>query len=158
MAAEIAVIVDEEYRLARAGCVMIDASAWGRLQFTGKTRLDFLHRLSTNDVAKLQVGQGAATVFTTPIARMIDRTIVYVRADDVMMLTSRSNQGRVLAWLKKYIFFNDDVQIKDQTDATGMISIYGPTASEIVRKSAILIFHRCRYIIGAKFVSALRRS
>ena len=127
--------IEIEYAAAQHGCVMIDASAWGRLQFTGKTRLDFLHRLSTNDVLRLQVGQGAATIFTTPIARMIDRAIVYVYADDVMMLTSRGNQGRVLAWLKKYIFFNDDVQIKDQTDATGMISIYGPTANEIVRTS-----------------------
>jgi aminomethyltransferase len=126
--------IAREYAAAQTGSVMIDASAWGRLQITGKTRLDFLHRLSTNDVAKLQVGQGAATVFTTPIARMIDRTIVYVYADDVMMLTSHGNQGRVLAWLKKYIFFNDDVQIKDQTDTTGMISIYGAASNQVIRR------------------------
>jgi aminomethyltransferase len=146
--------IAREYAAAQTGSVMIDASAWGRLQLTGKTRLDFLHRLSTNDVAKLQVGQGAATIFTTPIARMIDRTIVCVRADDVIMLTSRGNQGRVLAWLKKYIFFNDDVQIKDQTDATGMISIYGPTASKVVRTIGVdlvsLPLHHWREVyIGA---------
>lgn len=42
-----------EYAAAQTGSVMIDASAWGRLRFAGQTRLDFLHRLSTNDVAKL---------------------------------------------------------------------------------------------------------
>lgn len=149
MAAGMASTVDDEYRAAQHGCVMIDASAWGRLRLTGQTRLDFLHRLSTNDVAKLQVGQGAATIFTTPIARMIDRTIVYVRADDVMMLTSRDNQGRVLAWLKKYIFFNDDVQISDQTDATGMISIYGAASNQAIRRisgeglSVLSVHHWC---------------
>ncbi len=111
---------------------MIDASAWGRLKFTGKNRVDFLHRMSTNDLLKLAIGQGAGTVFTTPIARIIDRTVVYVRDDDVLMLTSRGNQSRVAQWLRKYIFFNDDVQIKDVTDETGMISLYGATANQVI--------------------------
>src|SRR5512136_2359854 len=88
--------IETEYRAAQTASVMIDASAWGRLRFTGQQRLDFLHRMSTNDLLKLQVGQGAATVFTTPIARIIDRTLVYAREADLLMLTSRGNQGRVL--------------------------------------------------------------
>jgi folate-binding protein YgfZ len=122
----------KEYAAAQTGSVMIDASAWGRLKFTGKNRVDFLHRMSTNDLLPLQAGQGAGTVFTTPIARIIDRTVVSVRADEVLMLTSRGNQARVAQWLRKYIFFNDDVQIKDVTDETGMISLYGATANQVV--------------------------
>ncbi len=103
--------VEEEYTAAQTGSAMIDASAWGRLKFTGQNRVDFLHRMSTNDLLHLTIGQGAGTVFTTPIARIIDRTVVYLRNDDVLMLTSPGNQSRVLQWLRKYIFFNDDVQI-----------------------------------------------
>ncbi len=126
--------VEKEYRAAQTGCVLIDASAWGRLRVTGKNRVDFLHRLSTNDLLKLQAGQGAGTVFTTPLARIIDRTVVYVRESDVLMLTSRGNQGRVLQWLRKYIFFNDDVQIADVTGETGMLSIYGATANRAIQQ------------------------
>jgi aminomethyltransferase len=90
--------------------------------------------MSTNDVAKLQPGQGAATIFTTPIARIIDRTVVYARSDNVLMLTSRGNQGRVAQWLRKYIFFNDDVQIKDVTDETAMIALYGAEANRAIRR------------------------
>lgn len=127
-------IIEKEYAAAQTGCVMIDTSAWGRLKFTGKSRVDFLHRMSTNDLLPLQVGQGAGTVFTTPIARIIDRTVVYVREDDVLMLTSRGNQSRVVQWLHKYIFFNDDVQIKDVTDETGMISLYGAAANQVIAR------------------------
>ncbi len=146
--------IDREYAAAQTGCVMIDASAWGRLQFTGQTRIDFLHRLSTNDLLPLQIGQGAATVFTTPIARIVDRTLVYVRAADVLMLTSRGNQARVFQWLRKYIFFNDDVQIKDRTDETGMLSIYGAAANEIVKRlcdtdlSTLPVHHWRRVRVG----------
>lgn len=126
--------IEAEYAAAQTGAVMIDAAAWGRLRFTGRTRLDFLHRMSTNDLLKLLPGQGAATVFLTPIARIIDRTIVYARDDDALMVTSRGNQGRVFQWLRKYIFFNDDVQIKDVTDETAMISVYGAGADQAIQR------------------------
>ena len=130
MQAEVQVI-EKEYAAAQTGSVMLDAAAWGRLKFTGKNRVDFLHRLSTNDLLKVAIGQGAGTVFTTPIARIIDRTVVYVRENDVLMLTSRGNQARVMQWLRKYLFFNDDVQIKDVTDETALISLYGATANQV---------------------------
>ncbi len=126
--------IEQEYQAAQAGSVMIDAAAWGRLRFTGASRLDFLHRMSTNDVAKLQPGQGAATVFLTPIARMIDRTILYARENETLMITSRGNQTRVFQWLRKYIFFNDDVQIKDVSDETAMISLYGAEANKALQR------------------------
>jgi aminomethyltransferase len=124
--------VEREYAAAQAGSVMLDAAAWGRLKFTGKHRVEFLHRMSTNDLLPLTIGQGAGTVFTTPIARIIDRTVVYIRADDMLLLTSRGNQLRVRQWLRKYIFFNDDVQIEDVTDETGMISLYGAAANQLM--------------------------
>jgi tRNA-modifying protein YgfZ len=135
MQSEVATL-ETEYRAAQTGSVMIATSAWGRLRFTGKDRLDFLHRMSTNDLLKLRPGQGAATVFTTPIARIIDRTLVYVRDTDLLMLTSRGNQGRVFQWLRKYIFFNDDVQIKDVTDETALLSIYGATVDQVVQRAS----------------------
>ena len=131
MLAEVATI-EKEYAAAQTGSVMMDAAAWGRLKFAGKSRVDFLHRMSTNDLLSLAIGQGAGTVFTTPLARIIDRTIVYVCNDDVLMLTSRGNQSRVAQWLRKYIFFNDDVQIKDVTNETGMISLYGAKANQVI--------------------------
>ena len=134
MATDSATPSEAEYAAAQTGAVMIDAGAWGRLRFTGQTRLDFLQRMSTNDVAKLQPGQGAATVFLTPIARIIDRTIVYARNDDVLMITSRGNQGRVFQWLRKYIFFNDEVQIKDVTGESAMILVCGRGAAEAVQR------------------------
>lgn len=124
----------EEYQAAQTGAVLMEASAWGRLRLTGASRLDFLHRLSTNDVARLQPGQGAATIFTTPIARIIDRTVLYARDHAVLMVTSRGNQGRVQQWLRKYIFFNDDVQIKDITAETAMIAVYGAQANQVLQR------------------------
>lgn len=134
MLTKLASTIETEYQAAQNSCVLIDSSARGRLRISGSTRLDFLHRMSTNDLLKLQIGQGAATIFVTPIARIIDRTIVYIRENDLIMLTSCEAQARVMAWLKKYIFFNDDVQIADATKELGMLSVYGPRAVETIRQ------------------------
>lgn len=120
-----------EYDAAHAGAVVYDASAMGRLRLTGKTRLDFLNRMSTNDMNALQPGQGAATILTTPNARIVDRILVYVRQADLLVLTSRGAQDLVARWLKKYIFFNDDVQVRDLSSELWPLSIYGTKAAEV---------------------------
>jgi folate-binding protein YgfZ len=125
--------IETEYAAAQTGCVLIDSSDRGRLRLTGSTRLDFVHRLSTNDVAKLSAGQGAATLFLTPIGRLIDRTLIYVRENDLLMLTSRGTASRVMTWLRKYIFFNDDVQIKDVTASDGMLSLFGTRSLDLIQ-------------------------
>lgn len=128
--------VEAEYAAAHDGAVVHDASARGRLRLTGSSRLDFLHRMSTNDLRALQLGQGAATVLTTPIGRIVDRIIVYVRDEDLIVLTSRGAQSAVAGWLKKYIFFNDDVQIHDVTLNHGMLSLFGKRAREAAAQLA----------------------
>ncbi len=124
----------EEYAAARAGAVICDSSPRGRLRLTGRARIDFLHRMSTNDLNALRPGQGAATALTTPIARIIDRVIVYERQDDALLLTSRGAQALVANWLRKYIFFNDDVQVRDASTEVGLLSIYGPKAADVASR------------------------
>ena len=124
----------EEYAAARAGAVIYDSSPRGRLRLTGSARIDFLHRMSTNELNMFGPGQGAATVLTTPIARIIDRVVVYARQDDALLLTSRGAQALVANWLRKYIFFNDDVQVRDASAETGLVSIYGPMSADVVSR------------------------
>jgi folate-binding protein YgfZ len=154
--------LETEYAAAQTGSVLIDSSARGRVQLGGRTRLDFLHRMSTNDLLHLSIGQGAATIFLTPLARIIDRTIQYVRADDILMLTSRGSQGRIMAWLRKYIFFNDDVQLIDRTSELSMLSLYGPTAMAVLQALSgfdlleLQLHHWCEAAIGGETVMIAR--
>lgn len=128
--------LEGEYAAARGAAVIYDSSPLGRLRLTGKTRVDFLHRMSTNELNALKTGQGAATVLTTPIARIVDRVIVYVREDDVLLLTSRGAQAKVTNWLKKHIFYKDDVQVRDASTEFAMISIYGVKAAHAASQVA----------------------
>ena len=76
------------YQAAHQTAVIVDRSHLGRLKFSGATRLDLLHRMSTQAVNALQAGEGAATVLTTDIGRIVDRLLLYADDASVLVLTA----------------------------------------------------------------------
>jgi hypothetical protein len=50
----------EVYQAAQETAVLVDRSALGMLKISGQTRLDLIHRMSTQAVNGLPSGQGAA--------------------------------------------------------------------------------------------------
>ncbi|MCX6019141.1 MAG: glycine cleavage system protein T [Chloroflexi bacterium] len=105
----------------------------GRVRMSGASRLDFVQRMSTGDVMRLQSGEGVTTVFTTPIGRIVDYTRVLSGADSLLLLTGGGNQDKLLRWLRKYIFFNDDVQLADETARTSLAAVFDEDLPDEVR-------------------------
>ena len=99
------------YKAAHQTAVIVDRSDLGMLKITGETRLDLIHRMSTQAVNGLQSGEGTATIMTTDIGRIIDRLILYVGSDTVYALTGENNGDDIARYLMRYVFFNDDFQI-----------------------------------------------
>ncbi len=106
----------------------------GRLELTGRDRLDLLHRMSTNDMLKLRPGEGCSTVLTTALARIIDRVIVYARGETALIIANQP--ATVRTWLQKHIFFRDQVKIRDVSSDLGQLELYGPQAAAIVEGMA----------------------
>jgi folate-binding protein YgfZ len=102
----------------------LDLSAhFGFVRVRGSTRLDFLHRMSSGDLLKLKPGEGATTVFTTPIGRIVDYSTVLVFDDSILLLTGGGNPAKLIRWLQKYIFFNDNVQLSDESATQKMFGL-----------------------------------
>ena len=120
------------FEAAHQTAVIVDRSDLGMLKITGETRLDLIHRMSTQAVNGLQSGEGAATILTTDIGRIIDRLILYVGSDTVYALTGENNGDNIARYLMRYVFFNDDFQIQDISSKTAIFAIYGPQAVHIL--------------------------
>lgn len=125
-------LIKKGYEAAHDSAVFIDRSDLGMLKFTGETRLDLLNRMSTQKVIGLQDGQGAATVLTTEIGRIIDRLILYATKDSVYCLTGEGNNDAIGRYLMGFVFFMDDFQIKDLTAETAIFGVYGCKAGQIL--------------------------
>lgn len=122
----------QELEIFRTSAGLLDLTGWGVLRLSGDSRLDFVQRMSTNDVLGLAAGAGAPTIFTTPIGRIIDLTYVVAREEDVWLVTSRGADERVANWLRRHIFFNDDVVVENLTEQQGLMGLKGPQAAAIV--------------------------
>src|SRR5262245_23697684 len=106
----------------------------GRLGFTDRDRLDLLHRMSTNDLLSLKTGEGASTVLTTALARIVDRLIVYNRGETALAITNHADTVR--KWLQKHIFFQDKVKIRDVSAELGQFEIHGSSARDLAESVA----------------------
>jgi len=95
---------------------------YGWVRLAGATRVDFLHRMSTNHLLGLKAGEARLTALTTPIGRMIDCVLAVGQPDALLLMTGAGNADKVGRWLRKYVFFNDDVQVAvaDDVGARGV--------------------------------------
>ena len=123
--------VEDEYRALREGAALVDRSSTGRLLYAGADALDLLHRLSTNDLLPLEVGEGAATVLTSPKGRIVDLLLVSRGPDDLLVLTSPGTTQTVLDHVEFYTF-GEDVKASDICDETAALSVVGPRAAEVL--------------------------
>lgn len=126
--------IEAAYRLARRSSLWVRHPSPGLVEVAGGTRIDFLHRMSTQDL----LGQGEwtvrPTVFTSALARIVDWVSVVRRPQDVRLMTSPGRAERLRNWLAGYVFFQDDVQLRVVEDELLCYGVYGPEAeAEIAR-------------------------
>ena len=122
------------YHAALKGAALADEGGAGRVFMRGKDRVALLQRLSTNDIAQLGPGQGARTVLTTPIGRIIDVLTVHALEEALLIVSSPGQGGLVWAHLKKNIFFNDQVSLEAAGRSHSQLALYGPAAAALLEQ------------------------
>jgi folate-binding protein YgfZ len=120
------------YEAAHQSAIFVDRSDLGMLKISGENRLDLIHRMSTQDIKNLRPGEGAATILTTDIGRMIDRLILYAASESVYALTGENHGDAIARYLMRFVFFNDDFQLQDISSETTIIGVYGPRAEHML--------------------------
>lgn len=106
--------------------------AIGWLGMRGADRLDFLQRLTTNELTSLKPGNGKYTVVLTEKARVIDVVGVCHGEQETMLLCSAGNAGRVRSWLRNYVIM-DDVQFTDRSNDVVAVEWLGPQAPQAIK-------------------------
>lgn len=130
-----------EYRAALDAAVLMDRSHEGRLVMTGRDRLAIAHRISTNDLERLRAGEGAPTIFTNAVGRIIDRAAVYHRHDegrgDEALFVTEPGRGEPLrAYLQSNLFFNDEARIANISAETRQLALHGVQADAVANALA----------------------
>ncbi len=104
----------EEYEHVKKDGVVLQRY-FGILKATGYDSVDFLQRMSTNDISVVKErGKYSITVLTNEKAKIIDIITVINVGDYVLIITSSDNNQAVMNWLCKYII-TENIEISDVT-------------------------------------------
>ncbi len=86
----------------------VDVSDRSLLALDGADGLDLLQRISTNDVAKLKIGEHAETILTTEKGRIVDLLVVFrVSADSLILAGASKENGQLSNWIGGFIVMED---------------------------------------------------
>lgn len=99
--------VTDEYNTLSSGAAFRDLSGDGIFEITGADSLDFLHRISTNDLKGVIENRAAYTIFTNEKGRMIDRALVGNTGSSIFLVSSGVHFQKMNSWLNKYIIAED---------------------------------------------------
>jgi len=122
-----------EAKTVREGAGMFDVSHMARLKFTGTSVLEYLERITANDVSKLTDGTGQYSLLPNETGGCVDDIIVYrISEAEYRMVVNAANHEKDLGWLKAHN--SEGLEIQDYTIETAMIAVQGPTAVSILAK------------------------
>jgi aminomethyltransferase len=121
----------EEHRTVRAAVGCFDVSHMGEFEFRGPDALRALQRLTTNDVAQLEVGQVQYSLLCYEDGGIVDDLTLYRLADDHYMMTvNASNIEKDWAWVERHL--EGRVDARNVSAETGLIAVQGPHAERLV--------------------------
>ena len=121
----------EEHQAVREGAGAFDISHMGQFFVEGNEAAGWLNRLLTNNVDKLEEGEGQYTFLINEKGGVIDDLILYrLQGGSFLLVVNAAKATEDFAWLKTH---NKDglVELQDRSDEMAGIAVQGPHATDV---------------------------
>ena len=125
--------ITEEHMAVRNAVGLFDISHMGEISICGPGALDFLQRVTTNDVSKLVIGDAHYSTVLNENGGTLDDIFVYRLGEhDYMVVANAVNVDKIFNWFKNQA--KDEVELNDITMSTVMLALQGPMAQATLQK------------------------
>lgn len=145
----------DEYHTVRSKAGLFDVSHMGRLMVSGTGALAFLQSVTTNDVAKLAVGQAQYSMVCNAEGGIKDDIFVYrLKPMEYLLCVNASNRAKVLSWLQANPY-DAHVALEDHSDQMAQIALQGPASKDIMMAlggtavTALKLHHTCEAALAS---------
>lgn len=123
----------DEHRAVREDVGIFDISHMGQFFLEGENAESWLNTLLTNDVDKLEPGQGQYTFMLNEEGGVIDDLIIYRQSKGKIFLVVNASMIAVdFAWLKTYL--PEGLKLTDESEAWAGMAVQGPNSSAVFAK------------------------
>ncbi len=125
----------EEHEAVRTRAGLFDVSHMGEIVLSGPGALAALQRVSTNDAARLEVGQVQYSTMCRPTGGTVDDLTVYRLDDDCYLLcVNAANTGKDHAWIVEQVGRAPGVEVADESAQWSLLALQGPRAEAILAR------------------------
>jgi aminomethyltransferase len=124
-----------EHLTVRTKAGLFDVSHMGEVEVAGKDALAAVQKISSNDAAKLSVGQAQYSALTTPQGTFVDDLLVYRLAGDHYLLVINAGQiEHKYKWIADQTRDVGDVAVVNSSSRYALLAVQGPLAIDIVQQ------------------------
>lgn len=121
-----------EHKAVRESVGVFDVSHMGEVEVRGKDAFDFVQRLTTNDVSKLEKGDVQYSAMCLKDGGIVDDLLVYNCGDHYMLVINASNIDKDIKWMKENL--TGDVTLKNISDETSLLAVQGKNSLATLQK------------------------
>jgi aminomethyltransferase len=127
--------ITAEHNAVRASAGVFDVSHMGEVLVHGPDAIAFVQSITSNDVAKLAIGQIHYSTLLREDGTIVDDLLVYRYADYLMLVINASNRDKDIAHMRAH-HGTFECTLEDISDRIALLAIQGPDAAGIVQSLA----------------------
>ncbi len=126
--------VTAEHLAVRERAGLFDVSHMGEIEIAGKDALAAVQLISSNDAAKLSVGQAQYSGLLTPQGTFVDDLLVYrLAAAHYLLVVNAGNIPTDYAWIAEHIKPAGDAVAVDASSRYALLALQGPAAQSVLQ-------------------------
>lgn len=139
--------ITAEHMAVRTAAGLFDVSHMGEVEIAGPGALDAVQYISSNDAAKLQVGQIQYSALTTPEGTFVDDLLVYrLGPSHYLLVINAGNIDKDVPWIKaRAEEAAPGVAVVDNSDRYALLAIQGPRSQEILQTQTAIDLSAMKY-------------
>jgi aminomethyltransferase len=137
-----------EHRAVRSSVGIFDLSHMGEFEVQGPGTLEFLERMTTNDVGSLQFYQAQYSLMLNDDGGIVDDLLIYNLPGRAMLVVNAANLEKDFAWLQKHC--PPGITLTNRSDETALIAIQGPKAEAVMTRIADFDLASVKYYHAAE--------
>ena len=131
--------IKPEHATVRNKVGVFDVSHMGEFIVRGKEALDLIQKVTSNNAARLEIGQAQYSCLPNHSGGIVDDLLVYRLTEEMcsegemafMLVVNASNIEKDWNWIKQHNTF--DTQLINISDQTGLLAVQGPLATGVVQ-------------------------
>ena len=127
--------ITNEHMAVRSKAGLFDVSHMGEVEVAGKDALSAVQLISSNDAAKLNIGQAQYSALTTPQGTFIDDLLVYrLAGDHYLLVINAGDIEKKYMWIAERTRGIGDVAVVNSSSRYALLAVQGPAAVDIVQQ------------------------